>query len=174
MLTINDEMFDTDDSNDEDYEPDSSGEEEEEEEEDERPVKSKNKRSRKYKAERGLRQAPEAQLSKEVASACPQEEEEEPLPIIDIEKEKALLTKLEAAVALLEKDETTKGSAVFAEMKTFAKNQKARVEKYTKKFEKKDKKKNLKEFKSLLSTRRENNELVYFTKLPFGRAATYD
>jgi ATP-dependent Lon protease len=167
VLTINDEMFDTDDSNDEDYEPDSSGEEEEEEEEeDERPVKSKSKRSRKYKAEeRGLRQAPEAQLSNKVASACPQEEEE-PLPIIDIEKEKALLTKLEAAVALLEKDETTKGSAVFAEMKTFAKNQKARVEKYTKKFEKKDKKKNLKEFKSLLSTRRENNELVYFTKLP--------
>ena len=151
VLTINDEMFDTDDSDDEDYEPDSS---EEEEEEEERKSKKKSRaRSRKYKEEH----------DRDMESS---HEEEEPLPIIDIEKEKALLTKLEAAVALLEKDESTKGSAVFAEMKTFAKNQKVRVEKSTKKCEKKDKKKNLKEFKSLLSTRRENNELVYFTKLP--------
>ena len=162
VLTINDDMFGTDDSDDEDYEPDSSEEDEpasEAEEEEERSVKSKIKRSRKYKAENGG------------VEACPQEEE--PLPIVDIEKERALLEKLEAAVSLLEKDETTKGSAVFAEMKTFAKNQKARVEKYTKKSEKKDKKKNLKEFKSLLSTRRENNELVYFSKLPLNEQTLF-
>jgi ATP-dependent Lon protease len=146
VLTINDEMFDTDDSDDEDYEPDSSEEEEEEEE----PVKPKSKRSQRIRKQKETEE----------------ESDDEPLPIIDIEKEKALLTKLEAAVTLLEKDESTKGSAVFAEMKTFAKKQKERVDKSTKKCEKKDKKKNLKEFKSLLSTRRENNELVYFTKLP--------
>ena len=147
VLTINDEMFDTDDSDDEDYEPDSS--EEEEEEEEEQSVKSKSKRSHHSRKEKEEEES----------------DDDEPLPIIDIEKEKALLTKLEAAVTLLEKDENTKGSAVFAEMKAFAKKQKVRVEKSTKKCEKKDKKKNLKEFKSLLSTRRENNELVYFTKL---------
>lgn len=156
VLTINDEMFGSDDSDDEDYEPDSSEEEEEASEaEEEKPVKSKSTRARKYKAEEE------------------EEEEEEPLPIADIEKEKALLTKLEAAVALLEKDESTKGSAVFAEMKSFAKKQKERVEKYTKKSEKKDKKKNLKEFKSLLSTRRENNELVYFSKLPLNEQTVF-
>ena len=146
VLTINDEMFDTDDSDDEDYEPESSEEEEEEE-----PVKSKSRRSHRSRKQKETEE---------------ESDDDEPLPIIDIEKEKALLTKLEAAVTLLEKDENTKGSAVFAEMKAFAKKQKVRVEKSTKKCEKKDKKKNLKEFKSLLSTRRENNELVYFTKLP--------
>ena len=160
VLTINDEIFGSDDSDDEDYEPDSSEEEvSEAEEEEEKPVKTKSRRSRKYKAED--------------EEDIPQEEEEEPLPIVDIEKEKALLKKLEAAVALLEKDENTKGSAVFAEMKAFAKKQQDRVEKYTKKSEKKDKKKNLKEFKSLLSTRRENNELVYFSKLPLSEQTLF-
>lgn len=86
------------------------------------------------------------------------------IKIKDLEKERALLEKIEAAMKALESDQT-KDTSTYIELKKFADRQRELIEKYTKKSEKKDKKKNMKEFKSLINTRRENNEAVYFSNL---------